>query len=241
MPLTNSLALACIHINGEQALPFLQGQVSAQVEDLNTEQGRFTVYCNRKGRVLANGWLLASKEGEGIDFVIPSSLANLISDTLNHYGRLSGVDITIEDLIPAAAPYHEANWPTLWRQGYVLIDTNTQAQFTPHMLNADKVGALCFDKGCYLGQEVIARTHYLGETKKSLHLLTPKTTNQTKKSEPPSPGSRIICPHTNTYGTVIATVEEKGRLLIAAVMPNEASAFSDWQSEGLAVDIDTKL
>jgi tRNA-modifying protein YgfZ len=38
------------------------------------------------------------------------------------------------------------------------------------MLNLDKLGGISFTKGCYTGQEVVARTHYLGKAKRELFL-----------------------------------------------------------------------
>ena len=46
------------------------------------------------------------------------------------------------------------------------------------MLNLDKFGAVSFKKGCYVGQEVIARLHYRGKVKKTLQLI--KTENNYK-------------------------------------------------------------
>lgn len=43
-------------------------------------------------------------------------------------------------------------------------------QFIPQMLNIDKLGGISFDKGCYTGQEVVARTHYLGKAKRELFI-----------------------------------------------------------------------
>jgi tRNA-modifying protein YgfZ len=48
------------------------------------------------------------------------------------------------------------------------ITAATQEQFTPHMLNLDLVGGVSFDKGCYTGQEIVARTQYLGQVKRRL-------------------------------------------------------------------------
>ncbi|MDX1435130.1 MAG: folate-binding protein, partial [Gammaproteobacteria bacterium] len=42
-------------------------------------------------------------------------------------------------------------------------------QFLPQMLNLDRVGGVSFDKGCYVGQEIVARTHYLGRLKRRLY------------------------------------------------------------------------
>ncbi len=48
----------------------------------------------------------------------------------------------------------------------------TQGEFLPHQFNLHAINAVSFDKGCYTGQEIIARTHYLGKLKKRLFLLT---------------------------------------------------------------------
>jgi len=52
--------------------------------------------------------------------------------------------------------------------GIPAITLATQDQFTPHMLNLDLVGGVSFDKGCYTGQEIVARTQYLGQVKRRL-------------------------------------------------------------------------
>lgn len=51
------------------------------------------------------------------------------------------------------------------------IYLSTSAQFTPQMINLDLLGAISFSKGCYPGQEVIARTHYLGKLKRRAYLF----------------------------------------------------------------------
>ena len=52
--------------------------------------------------------------------------------------------------------------------GVPTITSATQDQFTPHMLNLDLTGAVSFSKGCYSGQEIVARTQYLGQVKRRL-------------------------------------------------------------------------
>jgi hypothetical protein len=42
----------------------------------------------------------------------------------------------------------------------------TESDFNPHMLNFQLVDAISFDKGCYTGQEIVARTHYRGKSKR---------------------------------------------------------------------------
>lgn len=61
----------------------------------------------------------------------------------------------------------------VWRQldiiaGMPQIYGATSEEFVAQMLNLDVVGAIAFDKGCYTGQEVIARAHYRGRVKRRL-------------------------------------------------------------------------
>jgi len=70
--------------------------------------------------------------------------------------------------------------------GLPWLTTETCEEFIPQMLNLDLLGGISFNKGCYTGQEVVARTHYLGKTKRALFLAecnTPST---------PAPNSSII-------------------------------------------------
>jgi folate-binding protein YgfZ len=54
------------------------------------------------------------------------------------------------------------------RAGIPVILENTSEKYTPHMLNLDLLGAISFEKGCYTGQEVVARTQNLGSSKRRL-------------------------------------------------------------------------
>ncbi len=54
------------------------------------------------------------------------------------------------------------------RAGIAEITAENTEKYTPHMLNLDRVGAISFDKGCYTGQEVVARTENLGQSKRRL-------------------------------------------------------------------------
>ncbi len=56
-------------------------------------------------------------------------------------------------------------------------------QFTPHMLNLDLLGAVSVDKGCYPGQEIVARTHFRGTTKRRCLRF--------ESAEPVSPGDKV--------------------------------------------------
>ncbi|MCX8005374.1 MAG: folate-binding protein, partial [Burkholderiaceae bacterium] len=46
----------------------------------------------------------------------------------------------------------------------------TVERFVPQMINLDVLGAVNFKKGCYPGQEVVARSQYLGKLRRRMHL-----------------------------------------------------------------------
>lgn len=60
--------------------------------------------------------------------------------------------------------------------GMPWVSAITQEQFLPQMLNLDALKGLSYQKGCYPGQEVIARLHYRGEVKKRMRLIKSSTT-----------------------------------------------------------------
>lgn len=71
-----------------------------------------------------------------------------------------------------------ANWPTNgqladWqladiRRGLVWLDAEHQDKYLPQMINWEALGGISFKKGCYTGQEVVARAHFRGQVKKRL-------------------------------------------------------------------------
>ncbi len=61
------------------------------------------------------------------------------------------------------------NWVQI-HAGVPWVTAATQDQFLPQMIGLDAIGGVSFDKGCYTGQEIVARTHYRGEVKRKLRL-----------------------------------------------------------------------
>jgi len=57
------------------------------------------------------------------------------------------------------------------RAGVPTITQPTQEQFVPQMVNMDLIGGLSFSKGCYPGQEIVARMHFLGKLKSRMYLV----------------------------------------------------------------------
>lgn len=74
-------------------------------------------------------------------------------------------------LVESAKPVGAACWDWLTiRSGIPTILSATQDQFIPQMLNLDMIGGVSFKKGCYPGQEIVARTQYLGKIKRRMYL-----------------------------------------------------------------------
>ena len=86
--------------------------------------------------------------------------------------------------------------------GIPWLTTETSEEFIPQMLNLDLLGGISFNKGCYTGQEIVARTHYLGKAKRALFLA------ECDSSFTPAPNSTIIDDSTGTEQAV-------GKVLLA--------------------------
>lgn len=76
---------------------------------------------------------------------------------------------------PAGAVTSSTGNPQEWQRlmihaGEAWIVAATQEQFVPQMVNLDSIGAINFKKGCYPGQEIVARAHYRGAVKRRAYL-----------------------------------------------------------------------
>ncbi len=69
--------------------------------------------------------------------------------------------------------------------GIPFILPATQEEFVPQMVNLDLIGGLSYTKGCYPGQEIVARTHYLGKLKQRMYRAGVKA--------PAAPGDKLYC------------------------------------------------
>ena len=58
------------------------------------------------------------------------------------------------------------------QQGITWLNLKNSGQFLPQMLGFDQLGAVNFRKGCYPGQEIVARIHYLGKVKRHPRILS---------------------------------------------------------------------
>lgn len=83
-----------------------------------------------------------------------------------------------------AAVAGPAGWPALQvAAGMPEVFAATSGEFVAQMLNLDCIGAIAWNKGCYTGQEIIARAHYRGQVKRRMRRFACAT------DLPPLPGS----------------------------------------------------
>ena len=168
----------CIVVSGADRVEFLQGQLTQDVARLSVEPSLGTAWCNAKGRVVVTGHLIA--RGDSIDFVIPEDIADAVLRRLTMYRLRAKVDTELD---ASAVPDDLPSPSERIAAGRVEIGAEASEGFTPHMLNLDLLGAVSFDKGCYTGQEVVARTHYRGATK--------RPTLRFESTEPVAPGDKV--------------------------------------------------
>ncbi len=87
------------------------------------------------------------------------------------------------------------------RAGLPVIYTATSEAFVPQMTNLHQVGGVSFKKGCYTGQEVVARMHYLGKQKKQLYRL------QINAAAPIQVGQSLYAP--DSRGQPVGTITQQ--------------------------------
>lgn len=222
--------LGLIRVSGKDAKQFLQGQLTCNLEEINTQQSRLGLHCDIKGRIIASFRLFFYQND--YYFLLPQSMQSLLLTSLQKYAVFSKVTLgitqdwqkfglygptikhTLEKLglyvpkenevaesnhqlnlsIPGPAPrtilltrmndsidlmdvkfkqHRLEYWHLLdIMAGIPTIYPETSGQFTPHQLNFPEIGGVSFNKGCYIGQEIIARTHYLGKSKSRLYRVS---------------------------------------------------------------------
>jgi folate-binding protein YgfZ len=147
-----------IKVSGGDALDFLQGQLTNDLHRLDRGASMRCAWCSPKGRVIC--LFLVSMDEDGYSLLLPAELADNVLKRLTMFRFRAKVEFETE----AAAD--GADLSELIRDGIPHIGSDQSEKFTAHMLNLDLLGAINFEKGCYTGQEIIARTHYKGATKR---------------------------------------------------------------------------
>ncbi|QJP94355.1 CAF17-like 4Fe-4S cluster assembly/insertion protein YgfZ [Pseudomonas fluorescens] len=108
------------------------------------------------------------------------------------------------------------------RAGIGQVMPGTRELFIPQMLNLQAVGGVSFKKGCYTGQEIVARMQYLGKLKRRLYRV------QLDASELPEPGTPLFAPsHGSSIGEVVLAARAEKNIELLAVLQAEAAEAGD--------------
>lgn len=287
--------LGLFEISGDDAVTFLQGQVTNDVKLLNGSNSHYSGYCSPKGRLLAlffafmhnqklhlqlNNKLLEPIAKRLKMYVMRSKVnLNNVSDSIVKIGlngnevptlltpffkqipehayesfstenatliRLAGNKPRFEiicdtdqakviwQLLKAQCkPVGRACWEWLEIQaGIPDIYMQTQEEFVPQMVNLDLLDAINFKKGCYTGQEIVARTHYLGKVKRRTHLAHLNT------STPPQAGNDVLNANNEVVGKIVRSAPApNGGYDFLAEIRLESVETSDLSVNGIKVEI----
>lgn len=189
-------AITTINVSGPDAFNFLQGQLTNDLRRLEAEAEILAAWCSPKGRVIWFG--TAQKKNDGFGLSAPAETAADIVKRLTGFRFRSKVELTSVDDGLTVDPVF------LIQHGYPFIGAEQSELFTPHMLNLDLLDTISFDKGCYTGQEIVARTHYKGVTKRRTLRFTSES--PAAAGDKVSDGTRDIGEVLNASGTDLLAV-----------------------------------
>ncbi|WP_407295807.1 YgfZ/GcvT domain-containing protein [Stutzerimonas zhaodongensis] len=107
------------------------------------------------------------------------------------------------------------------RAGIGQVVGTTRELFIPQMINLQALGGVSFKKGCYTGQEIVARMQYLGKLKRRLHRLAA----QSSTAELPAAGLELYSPvHGSSVGEVVLAAGAEDTIELLAVLQEDAAA-----------------
>jgi folate-binding protein YgfZ len=193
--------------HGKDATAFLQGQLTSNVETMSSGSIALTAHCSPKGRVRFIAYLYKASHDDylfilpktikthaiqALQQYIVFSKADLNETTPYHC--LGSVQQTIDHAIAQLAindqlclAISQSNdhfedqhqrWHAQWLQAaQPMIYPQTYEKFIAPRLNLHPLKAIALDKGCYIGQEIVARIHFLGQLKH--HMVLGQTTDST--------------------------------------------------------------
>ena len=188
--------IATINVTGPDAFTFLQGQLTNDLRRLESEPEILAAWCSPKGRVIWFGTVAAIESGFALS--APAATAADIVQRLTGFRFRSKIEFDIVDDGITVDPAF------LIQNGYPFIGAEQAELFTPHMLNLDLLDTISFDKGCYTGQEIVARTHYKGATKRRTLRFTSES--PVAAGDKVSDGTRDIGEVLNASGTDLLAV-----------------------------------
>jgi folate-binding protein YgfZ len=188
---------ALLKLSGGDTQTFLQGQLSNDIDGLEEGEVQLNAYCQHQGKIIALLWVMKRDDDFYLSFpsdlaeIITKRLTMFkmmsavdivdMSDELIQLGVVDeGFDnafklndqqsVALVENVDEVELDNESEWALACIANSVAeVELKTSEKFVPQLLNLDidEVG-VNFTKGCYPGQEVVARLHYLGKSKRRM-------------------------------------------------------------------------
>ncbi|CAM4367692.1 hypothetical protein F901_00354 [Acinetobacter dispersus] len=180
----SQLAFTAFSLNGVDAQKFLQGQVTVHVERLPENESRYTAICDLKGRIHFGLWIKRLNP-ESFELVTTQDQAEEFSKHIKKFGAFSKMKLeevgTVYPTVVGTQTEFSATTTDIdtWQiqaiqSGQAWITQTTKHLFQPQELRLHQRDGVHFDKGCYLGQEIVARLWFKAKPKHWLHLIQAK-------------------------------------------------------------------
>lgn len=175
------LAFSSYALNGVDAQKFLQGQVTVDTERLAENETRYTAICDLKGRIHFGLWLKKINP-ESFVIVVTQDQAEEFAKHIKKYGAFSKMALSEQGAVFPKVVNHQTEFTTAetdiseWQKqaimtGQAWITQATEHEFQPQELRLHQREGVNYDKGCYLGQEIVARLWFKAKPKHWLHLV----------------------------------------------------------------------
>lgn len=209
-----------IGVEGDDAVTFLQAQLSNDVAGMSESQLRMAGLCTAKGRLLGSFFMLRRNQQVFLvcrketvsalvkrlsmfvlrskckvrdctaeyqvaylpdsDLLAPmrvqwvenAETANAVISLRALNGIIPGFQLIASADAVANPEADDAFEFALQQLGIAYVSQATVEMFIPQAINFDLVGGVSFSKGCYPGQEIVARSHYLGKVKRRVFQAT---------------------------------------------------------------------
>jgi len=178
-----------IKVSGSDGLSFLQGQLSNDISKIGDKTAQINALCQHQGKIIAI--LTIVKKDDSFYLILPNSMVDIVIKRLSMFIIMSDVKLEISDFTVVGRINGSGEYKLNAKISYDLLKNNidtdekfnaicienkipeiypqTSEKFVPQMLNLDiDEFGVNFTKGCYTGQEVVARLHYLGKAKRRL-------------------------------------------------------------------------
>lgn len=162
-------------LSGSDTVEFLHRQLTADINALELGKKQLTAWCNIQGRVISLLWVC--KLVNAVELYIPAATYSKVmprlkmfvlrddvafSEAAECFGVVDQKELVVSDTESKAWQDSAASL------AIPHLETDTSGKFLPQMLNLDCMGGLSFEKGCYPGQEIVARTHFRGKLKQRM-------------------------------------------------------------------------